>query len=72
MKMEMLLRGPKQLGGYAIPIKLNDAKATVQVDTGAGGFIVNSRVAQKAGLQKLSALRVGGIGDDGPAQGHVC
>ena len=70
MKMEMLLRGPKQLGGYAIPIKLNDAKATVQVDTGAGGFIVNSRVAQKAGLQKLSALRVGGIGDDGPAQGY--
>lgn len=70
MKLEMLLRGPKQLGGYAIPMKLNDAKATVQVDTGAGGIIVNSRVAQRAGLQKFSELRIGGIGDDGPSQGY--
>ncbi len=70
MKLEMLLRGPNRLGGYAIPIKLNDAKATIQVDTGAGGIIVNTRVAQKAGLQKFSDLRIGGIGDDQPSPGY--
>jgi tetratricopeptide (TPR) repeat protein len=70
LKLEMLLRGPNRLAGYAIPVRLNDTKATLQVDTGAGGIIINTRVAQKARLQKFSDIRLGGIGDDGPSHGY--
>jgi tetratricopeptide (TPR) repeat protein len=69
VKLERLLRGPNRLGGYAVPVKLNNAKATLQLDTGAGGIIINTRVAQKAGLQKFSDILLGGIGDDGPSHG---
>jgi tetratricopeptide (TPR) repeat protein len=71
MKLEMLLRGANRLGGYALPIKVNAAKAMLAVDTGAGGIIISSHVAQRAGLQKFSENRIGGIGDDGPSKGYV-
>jgi tetratricopeptide (TPR) repeat protein len=69
--LESLWRGPNQLGGYGIPIKLNDAKANLQVDTGAFGIIVNTRIAQKAGLQRSSDIGLGGIGDNGPLSGYL-
>lgn len=71
IRMEGVFRGPKQLGGYAIPVALNNAKATLEVDTGAAGILISSRVAQKAGLQKSVEVRVGGIGDDRPSSGYV-
>jgi tetratricopeptide (TPR) repeat protein len=70
IKLQDILRGPNRLGGYAIPVKLNDGKAMLQVDTGAYGIIVNSRVAQRAGLQKSGNLLVAGIGDNGPSSGY--
>jgi tetratricopeptide (TPR) repeat protein len=70
IRLQMLLRGPNRLGGYAIPVKFNDARATLQIDTGASGIIINARAAQKAGLQKSSALQIGGIGDEAPSSGY--
>jgi tetratricopeptide (TPR) repeat protein len=70
IKLENMLQGPNHLGGYAIPIKLNDTKATLQVDTGASGIIINSRVAKKADLQKSSNIVLGGIGDSAPSTGY--
>jgi hypothetical protein len=51
--------------------KLNGQNVNLLLDTGAGGIMVSRKVAEKAGLTRLSALHYGGIGDKGLQSGYT-
>lgn len=56
--------------GVGLAVKLNNQNVKLLLDTGAGGIVVSQRVAEKSGLNRLSAMRVGGIGDQGSRSGY--
>jgi tetratricopeptide (TPR) repeat protein len=60
-----LMDGRRMTGG-SLPIKINGAKADLRFDTGAGGIILSSRLAERAGVQRLAEAQISGIGN-GPA-----
>lgn len=66
-----LLRDPNHLRGYGLEVQFGDEKSKLLLDTGAGGILINRRIAEKAGLKQLSATSMGGIGDKGEAQGYI-
>ena len=66
-----LLSDPIHLRGYGLTVNVNGQKAKLMLDTGASGILADRRVAERAGINKLIATRVGGIGDKGDKGGHV-
>jgi|HubBroStandDraft_6_1064221.scaffolds.fasta_scaffold59673_2 tetratricopeptide (TPR) repeat protein len=62
------LRG---IHGLALSVRLNDRNVHLMLDTGAGGIMVTSKVAEKAGLTRLSVVHYGGIGDKGLQSGYT-
>jgi tetratricopeptide (TPR) repeat protein len=66
-----LLKDPQHLRGYGLEVAFGDQKAKLLLDTGSGGILINRRLAQKAGLQRLSETRIGGLGDQGDTAGYV-
>jgi tetratricopeptide (TPR) repeat protein len=52
--------------GFGLPIKIKDAKAELRLDTGAGGILLSSRFAERAGIERLGASEISGIGN-GPS-----
>jgi len=66
-----LLRDPSHLRGYGLEVDFGDKKSKLLLDTGAGGILINRRIAEKAGLKQISATTMGGIGDKGEAQGYI-
>jgi tetratricopeptide (TPR) repeat protein len=69
-KLEPLLDDPKRVRGFGLPVSVNGVKSTLLLDTGANGILINSRIAEKAGLVPLGEQRIGGIGDKGAAHGY--
>jgi tetratricopeptide (TPR) repeat protein len=65
-----LLRDASHLRGLGLPVILNGEKSILMLDTGAGGILINSRLAERAGLKRLSDIHIGGIGDQGLAKGY--
>jgi tetratricopeptide (TPR) repeat protein len=63
--------GGHRMQGIGLSVKLNDRNAHLLLDTGAGGIMVNHKVAEKAGLTTISAVHYGGIGDKGLQSGHT-
>jgi tetratricopeptide (TPR) repeat protein len=57
--------------GRGLSIKLNKLKVSLLLDTGAGGIMVSRRVAEKAGLTRISAIHFGGVGDRGLQRGYT-
>jgi len=57
-------------GSIGLKVKINNVSASLLLDTGAGGITVNSRIAEKAGVQKLAEHQIGGIGDAGASHGY--
>jgi tetratricopeptide (TPR) repeat protein len=57
--------------GIGLSAKLNGQNVNLLLDTGAGGIMVSRKVAEKAGLTRLSALHYGGIGDKGLQSGYT-
>jgi tetratricopeptide (TPR) repeat protein len=70
-KLEPRMLDAKRFGSYQLGVKVNGVKAMLELDTGAGGILVSSRVAEKAGLAKVADNLIGGIGDKGAANGYV-
>jgi tetratricopeptide (TPR) repeat protein len=70
-KLEPRMLDPKRFGSYELGVKVNGVKAMLELDTGAGGILVSSRIAEKAGLAKVVDNQIGGIGDKGAANGYV-
>ena len=66
-----LLRDPSHLRGYGLQVDFGEANSKLLLDTGAGGILINRRIAEKAGMKQISATTMGGIGDKGEAQGYV-
>jgi tetratricopeptide (TPR) repeat protein len=65
-----LLRDVNHLRGLGLSVVINDQKSTLLFDTGAGGITINSRLAERAGVRRLSETHIGGIGDKGPVKGY--
>ena len=70
-RLERHMLDPNRYGSYQLGVKVNGVKAMLELDTGAGGILVSSRIAEKAGLSKVVDNLIGGIGDKGAAKGYV-
>jgi predicted aspartyl protease len=57
--------------GYALNVNINGTSSKLLLDTGAGGIVVNSKIAEKAGLEKVVEQGARGIGDKGSASGYI-
>jgi len=66
-----LLIDAKRLRGYGLTVKVNDTSSKLLVDTGASGILINSKIAEKAGVTKIADRHIGGIGDRGASTGYV-
>lgn len=67
-EMKLMAAKPDRMGyghGIGLSTKINGHSLLLQLDTGAHGIIVSRYYAQGAGLTRLSAAYVGGIGDQG-------
>jgi len=60
------LMNGRRLTGGSLPIKINGAKAGLRFDTGAGGILLSSHFAERAGVKRLGDTEFSGIGN-GPA-----
>ena len=60
-----------RMRGIGLSVRLNDRNVHLLLDTGAGGIMVNHRLAEKAGLTRIAALHFGGIGDKGLQSGYT-
>jgi len=69
--LEQLMVDAKRLKGYGLKVKLNDTGSRLLLDTGASGILVNSKIAERAGVQRVVEQNVKGIGDAGGASGYV-
>jgi tetratricopeptide (TPR) repeat protein len=70
-KLEPLMKDALHLRGYGLAVKVNDKSAKLLIDTGASGILINSKVAEKAGVEKIVSHDVRGIGDKGASNGYV-
>lgn len=70
--LKQLLRDPQHLRGFGLNVKLNgNTSANLLLDTGAGGIVVDRKVAEKAGVRKIVQTHIGGIGDKGDVSGYI-
>lgn len=60
-----LMSDATHVRAFGLEVKLNDHNFRLQIDTGAGGLVVNRSVAERAGLKSFSQIEIGGIGDQG-------
>jgi tetratricopeptide (TPR) repeat protein len=70
-KLEVMDADSRGMRGIGLSVKLNGHNARLLLDTGAGGIIVSRKVAEKAGLTRISSLHYGGIGDKGMQSGYT-
>jgi len=70
-KLKTLFNDPTHIAGYGLDVGLNGTRATLRVDTGAGGILVTRGVAEKAGLKHVVDANIGGIGDKAAAAGYI-
>ncbi len=57
--------------GYGLGVKVNDTPSTLLLDTGAGGVLISRRIAEKAGVEKLTEAHFSGIGDKQDVPGYL-
>jgi tetratricopeptide (TPR) repeat protein len=70
--LKQLLHDPRHLRGYGLNVKLNGStSAALMLDTGAGGILVDRKIAEKAGVRRIAQMHIGGIGDKGDASGYI-
>jgi tetratricopeptide (TPR) repeat protein len=71
IRLSPLLYDAKRIRGYGLSVKVNDALASLMLDSDAGGILVSSKIAEKAGLSKIADSLVHDVGDAGPAKGYL-
>jgi tetratricopeptide (TPR) repeat protein len=69
--LEMLTASAQLIRGYGLKVKFNNATGRLLLDTGASGILVNSKLAESAGIQRVMEQHVGGIGDKGESAGYL-
>jgi tetratricopeptide (TPR) repeat protein len=66
-----LLSDPRHLRGLGLPVILNGQKSKLRLDTGAGGIVINRKLATRAGIPKAAGLHVRGVGDKGDVRAYI-
>ncbi|HEY6328863.1 MAG TPA: aspartyl protease family protein [Blastocatellia bacterium] len=66
-----LLYDAQRMTALALQVQLNGTSSKLELDTGAGGILVNRKIAEKAGVKRIADIGLGGIGDKGEAQGYI-
>ncbi len=69
--LETLLSDPRSIRGYGLKVKVNGASAKLMLDTGASGITIDKKIAEKAGVKKITEIHTGGIGDKAAAAGYA-
>lgn len=69
--LKRLLIDANHLRGYGLNVQLNGATAALMVDTGAGGIIVDRKVAEKSGIKRIVQSSVKGVGDQGDPRSYI-
>ena len=70
-KLETMYGDSQRIRGIGLSAKLNGHNVRLLLDTGAGGIMVGRKVAEKAGLARISSGHYGGIGDKGLQTGYT-
>jgi len=65
-RLEQMLIDARHLRGYGLRVNVNGQTARLLLDTGAGGLLINRRMAEKAGVKPVVQTKLRGIGDKGP------
>ena len=71
INLETLWFSPQHIRGAGLTAKLNGTSAVLLLDTGANGFVINRKVAEKGGIKRVVQTNFRGIGDQGDAGGYV-
>lgn len=66
-----LLEDPTHLRGYGLAVVLNGHKSSLMLDTGASGILVRRGIAERAGISRIAATKVEGIGKKGRREAFV-
>ncbi|HLW98445.1 MAG TPA: aspartyl protease family protein [Candidatus Acidoferrales bacterium] len=61
---------PSVIGSYSLDVKIDGVSASLILDTGAPGILVNRKLAEKANLKKIGQSELSGIGDKGPVEAY--
>jgi tetratricopeptide (TPR) repeat protein len=69
-KLEIAYTENRRMRGIGLAVNLNEQHAHLLLDTGAGGITVGRKIAEKAGLTRISGGHLGGIGDKGLQSGY--
>ena len=70
--LNKLTNGPTRVYGFGISVGINGANpAILQLDTGASGVVLNRRLAEKAGVQKIAEMDLAGLGDQADPTGYI-
>lgn len=69
--LKPLLIDANHIRGYGLNVQLNGTGASLMLDTGAGGVLVDRKVAEKAGLKRVVQSSIEGIGDQGEPASYV-
>lgn len=70
-ELHPMLIDPRHMHGFGLTVKINDQSSRLMLDTGAGGLLINSKLAKKAGIEPVSVSHVRGIGDQGATSGFI-
>lgn len=57
--------------GYGLNVRVNGVASTLLLDTGASGVLINQRIADKAGVERIVDQKIGGIGDKESIDGYL-
>jgi tetratricopeptide (TPR) repeat protein len=67
--LERLFESGQRIVGFGLSMKINNVPARLQLDTGAGGILINQNLASKAGIKSMFETTILGIGDQGAKKG---
>src|SRR5262249_51974924 len=70
-QLKPLLIDATHIRGFGLTVQVNGQSSKLLLDTGAGGLLINKKLAQKAGIETVAASMIGGIGDKGDVNSFV-
>ncbi len=69
--LERLMVDATHVKGYGLKVQVNGTSSRLLLDTGAGGILLSSKIAEKAGVQRVVEQDVKGFGDAAAASGYI-
>jgi tetratricopeptide (TPR) repeat protein len=70
-RLEELMQDSQHLREYGLAVKVNGVSSRLMLDTGAGGILIDKKIAEKAGIKSIVQDKINGVGDKGGAGGYV-